>query len=103
MVIHELKIRKNFADAIADGTKTFEIRKNDRGYQTGDRLRFTVLDLIDGEVQPVIHPLDGREYEIAYLLSGWGVALGYVALGIREVSDEDATPYDVEHGRSYEL
>ena len=85
MKIHNLKIRKVFADAIADGDKQFEIRKNDRGYQTGDRLRFTVLDLIDGEAREVIHPLDGREYEIVYLLSGWGVQPGYVALGIREV------------------
>ena len=33
---HELKILPQYYAAVADGTKTFEIRKNDRDYQTGD-------------------------------------------------------------------
>lgn len=29
---HDLKIQKQFADAVLDGRKTFEVRSNDRGY-----------------------------------------------------------------------
>lgn len=35
---HELKTWPEYWDAIRDGRKTFELRYNDRGYQTGDVL-----------------------------------------------------------------
>jgi hypothetical protein len=33
---HELKIAPPYFQAVIDGKKTFEIRKNDRGYNAGD-------------------------------------------------------------------
>ncbi|PHR55942.1 MAG: RNA-binding protein [Robiginitomaculum sp.] len=33
---HELKIDKEYFEAVKSGDKTFEIRFNDRGYQKGD-------------------------------------------------------------------
>lgn len=33
---HELKIWPQFYCRVADGTKTFELRENDRGFQSGD-------------------------------------------------------------------
>jgi hypothetical protein len=38
MTTHELKCWPEMFDAVAEGRKTFDVRKNDRGYQTGDRL-----------------------------------------------------------------
>ena len=38
MKVHELKLNTKYFDDVKDGTKTFEIRKNDRGYQVGDLL-----------------------------------------------------------------
>lgn len=37
-MIHELKVWPEYYERLADGTKTFEVRKDDRGYQTGDVL-----------------------------------------------------------------
>lgn len=36
---HTLKVVPPYFEAIADGSKTFEVRKNDRAYQKGDVLR----------------------------------------------------------------
>lgn len=37
-MIHELKVWPDYYERLADGSKTFEVRKDDRGYQTGDTL-----------------------------------------------------------------
>lgn len=38
MQVHELKIWPQYYSRVADGSKTFEIRDNDRGFQTGDKV-----------------------------------------------------------------
>lgn len=43
-MIHELKIEYQYFDAITEGKKTFEIRKNDRNYKVGDYLALNELD-----------------------------------------------------------
>ena len=78
-MIHDVKILKPFADAILSDQKRFEIRKNDRGYQKGDFLRFLV---IDEKGNTVPHPLSGQRAKILYVLSDWGLRPGYVALSI---------------------
>ena len=40
MKTHDLKLSIEFCDAVLSGEKTFEVRKNDRGFQTGDLIRF---------------------------------------------------------------
>lgn len=37
-MIHELKVWPDYFERLLDGSKTFEVRKNDRGYQAGDVL-----------------------------------------------------------------
>ena len=87
--IHELKLSINFCDAVYSGIKTFELRKNDRGYQTSDLVRFTPVKF--DETEPTArfpeHPISGKLYEITYVLSGWGLQPDCVAFGIREVAD----------------
>ena len=36
---HELKIRSAYFQAVMDGTKTFEIRKDDRQFRPGDTVK----------------------------------------------------------------
>lgn len=44
MAVHVLKIERPYYDAILSGRKTFEIRINDRGYQSGDRVILRCLN-----------------------------------------------------------
>lgn len=81
MRIHNLKIRQEFADSVLNGEKPFELRHNDRGYQKGDRISFRVVDSVG---LSVYHDLNDKEYEITYVLNGYGLSDGYVALGIKE-------------------
>lgn len=37
-MVHELKIWPQYYGCVADGTKTFEVRENDRGFQPGDEV-----------------------------------------------------------------
>ena len=37
---HELKVQPPYFDALANGQKPFEVRRNDRAYQRGDTIRF---------------------------------------------------------------
>lgn len=41
---HELKVLPAFFTAVSQGTKTFELRKDDRGFEVGDRLRLREWD-----------------------------------------------------------
>ena len=81
---HHIKIRESFANAVHMGIKTFEIRKNDRGYQKGDHVKFTVLYDSDG-LEMISHPLHDMTFEITYVLAGWGLQDGYVVFGINPV------------------
>ena len=36
---HVIKILEPYADAIVEGRKKFEVRKNDRGYNAGDTVK----------------------------------------------------------------
>jgi len=78
---HEIKINSDFADAVLSGEKNFELRKNDRGYQKGDSVVFRVVDR-DG-VEMTEHALHGAEYNITYVLGGWGLRPEFCAFGIQ--------------------
>lgn len=84
MTTHRLKVFIKYADAIMDGTKTFEIRKNDRGYEVGDKIVFSVVSNEGISVGDAVrHPLNGTAYRIDYILDDFeGLAQKYVALAI---------------------
>lgn len=86
-MIHKLKILQQYADAITDGRKNFEVRLNDRGYNAGDQVTFVVQDNMGIEVPH--HPLEGKVFEITYVHSGLGMGMGYVVFGIKEIKDDN--------------
>lgn len=87
MKTHEIKLRLEFCDAVLNGEKTFEIRKNDRGYQKGDHIKFIPVSVKVFET-PTFHEIANKEYEITYVLSGWNINEGYVIFSIKEIDDE---------------
>ena len=91
MTTHTLKIYPEFFKAVQDGSKTFEIRKNDRGFQKGD---FLFLQ------EYILNPWYCDHYTgetcyraVEYVLSGFGLQPDYVCLGLRSLTAEE------EHGR----
>lgn len=86
---HTLKTLERYWDAVADGRKTFEVRKNDRAFQTGDIL---VLEKWDNDgryyrTEPgdAFKPMKLRK-RITYLLQGgqFGIEPGYCVLGLAD-------------------
>jgi hypothetical protein len=75
---HELKIKEKYFLCLASGKKSFEVRLNDRDFQAGDQIEFTVLG-DDGLPDSTYCP---RLMGITYVHSGLGMAEGYVVLGV---------------------
>lgn len=87
---HNIKIKLQYADAIIDGRKTFEVRKNDRGYNAGDKVKFDVISDDDefALCHYPLHPLNNAIYEITYVHSGLGLEKDYVVFGLKTIEEE---------------
>ena len=77
---HELKIDEQYLDSLLDGSKTFEVRLNDRGYQKGD-----VLEFHDPRCVQMGAGCRKYLFEITYVHSGLGVRENYVVLAVRSL------------------
>ena len=86
MKAHEIRINEEFCDAIVSGDRNFDIQQNDRGYQKGDRVIFRPLRTWPYNAN-LVHDIEFKEYEITYVLSGWGLKQGYVVFGFKEVGE----------------
>lgn len=77
--MHSLKILPEFFNEIITGKKTFEIRKDDRGFKVGDTL---VLN----EIAPISGIYTGRKtvVKITYIFRGgrFGLEEGFVIMSI---------------------
>lgn len=81
--VHQLKIMPQYFQAVWDGQKTFELRKDDRNYQEGDIL---ALREWDGEK----YTGRGIAVRITHILRNcpeYGLADGYCIMSIRRLSD----------------
>lgn len=88
---HELKVWPPYFEALLTGEKTFELRRDDRGYGVGDRLKLREFD-------PDTHTYSGREVErvVSYIISGgqFGLAPLNVCLALQPVDQEPPTCAD---------
>ena len=75
---HDLKCLHDFFEQVWIGDKTFELRKDDRGYQVGDTLLLREIGLKPDRIPRWIRA------QVTYVLSGepW-LARDYVAMSIR--------------------
>lgn len=76
-MIHQLKISKKYFDDVQNGTKTFEVRKNDRGYNVGDVLILKEIDYNNNYTGRTI------KVKVTYFFSLFGLATGYCVLGVK--------------------
>jgi hypothetical protein len=61
---HELKIWPQYFEPVAQGLKTFEVRKNDRAYQAGDTV--VLREWNPEEITTLVDDTPmGKEYETA--------------------------------------
>lgn len=83
-MIHILKCIQPYFDDVASGNKTFDLRKDDRNYQVGDR-----LDLFEGEED--IDPMSTAyrrhlhvwvKYKLELVGKHWGLPDDFCILGI---------------------
>jgi hypothetical protein len=75
---HELKTWPALFEAVQTGQKTFDLRKNDRNFQTGDILIFREWD-------PQIKVYSGRKLKkrIGFMIEGeWGLKAGHCAISL---------------------
>jgi hypothetical protein len=84
MTTHTLKCLSPWFEALADGSKTFEVRWNDRDFRVGDEL---VIEHWEIKHQQVFGRL---RFTVTYVYHGFGpgavkrdLQQGYVVLGIR--------------------
>lgn len=79
MKVHELKIEPKYFEAVKDGGKKFEIRKNDRDYKVGD-----ILVLLEYDKYYEAFTGEKITVEISYM-TDYAQQDGYVVLGIEEI------------------
>ena len=78
--IHQIRLASTYFDDVVSGKKSFELRKNDRGYKEGDFLE--MLEFTDGRNT-------GRSVQVlvTYLLENYtGLEEGYCIMGTKVVS-----------------
>lgn len=79
--VHQIKIAAQYFTDVCIGRKTFELRKNDRDYKTGDLLE--MFEYKDGKCTE-----RAVRAQIIYILEGYrGLQDGYCILGINVISE----------------
>lgn len=85
--VHELKTVHEYFVGVWDGSKTFEIRNNDRDFDRGDILVLRETDFDEPVTRVVVA-------EVTYTLRSFvGLAPGFVALGLRVIEKLQAGEY----------
>lgn len=80
--VHDLKVLPELFNSIEDGTKPFEVRKNDRNFRVGDYL--CLREWVD-----IAYTGRYVYVEVIFILQGgqFGIEPGYVVMGISRLED----------------
>ena len=102
MTHHVLKCHPPMYHAVVNGTKPFEVRKDDRAFQTGDTVELEYYDpnIPGGGNENFNKPMSPVTYEkiypkikrkITFVLRGgqYGIEPGYVVLALKEIETDD--------------
>lgn len=96
MIIHNLKSKSVYFKSVWDGSKTFEIRKNDRGFSTGDFLILQEWDKPEDLWAPLRYMEHGAEQHTGAIIlakvtytSTFEQQEGYIVLGIQVLECKD--------------
>ena len=82
--VHQIRLAKTYFDDVANGIKTFELRKNDRGYKVGDILE--MMEFADGKNT-------GRTVKVlvTYMLEDYtGIEDGYCIMATKLMTSKEA-------------
>lgn len=82
--VHQIRLAKPYFDDVVNGIKTFELRKNDRGYKKGDILE--MMEFADGKNT-------GRMVKVlvTYILEDYtGIEDGYCIMATKLMEDGEA-------------
>ena len=98
MITHQLKTLSQYWDAVKRGDKTFDVRRDDRGFQKGDTvelIRYNGIGIAYRTELPDSTGPGGRydkatytlSREITYILTGgqFGIEPGYVVLALKKL------------------
>jgi hypothetical protein len=83
---HELKTDPDAFDAVAAGLKTYEIRRDDRGFQVGDGLLLRRTKYTGAQMRmrrddcPLEYTGETERRVVSHILSGYGLADHWVCL-----------------------
>jgi len=88
-MLHKIKIEQCHLIHILEGTKTFEIRLNDRNYQVGDIIEHDPIQTEQNYDYEAFLSEAGTielpRYEITHVHSGFGLIDGWIILGIKQL------------------
>lgn len=91
MVEHKLKCWPNYFDALKSGDKTFEVRKDDRGFQKGDIL--VLMRTEPDRLWSIEYTIQGKpkhelRKRVKWILTGgqFGVEAGHVVMALEDVA-----------------
>lgn len=82
--VHQIRLAKPYFDDVANGIKTFELRKNDRGYKKGDILE--MMEFADGKNTGCM-----VKVLVTYILEDYtGIEDGYCIMATKLMKDGEA-------------
>lgn len=86
MAVHHLKCHPEPFDAIRAGLKTYELRRDDRGYAVGDTLHLRRWCPVDLD-----YTGESIRVRVTHLTRGpeWGLSDGWVCMAVRRAEGRD--------------